>query len=255
MLTISAVRVTTLLVVMLSVRSVPAAAQSSWRAHVDSTRVRSAVDSFVVLIGEREIGWQTLGWHHDAAGERSRATLWGERVQAANSRVLSDEVAVQGVRQRSEIRFDATFVETGLRQEGRMGTTPMRIHLDRSSEQLIGSALTPSGGPEPASLRVMATAEVIDDNAVTPLLPLIAWREGLVVTLPVLSSGKGTIEMHTASVVTARTVTVRAGTFDVWHVAITGGRYTLDADVTRSAPYRVVRFGPRGAPMSSQLVR
>lgn len=232
-----------------------AAAQSSWRDHIDSTRVRASVDSFVVLMADREIGWQTLGWHHDPAGARSWATLWGEDAQPANTWVFADEVALQGVRQRSEIRFDASFVETGLRQQGLVGTQPMRIQLDRSGGQFIGSALTPSGGANAVAVRTPVAADAIDDNALTPLLPLIAWREGLVVTMPVLSSGRGTIETHTASVITARTVTVRAGTFEVWHVAISGGRYVLDADVTRSAPYRVVRFGPRGAPMSSQLVR
>jgi hypothetical protein len=253
--TISDFRSAATLSLLLSLSPALAAAQSSWRGYVDSTRLRTSVDSFVVLVADREIGWQTLGWHHDPAGVRSRATLWGEDAQRVNTWVFADEVALQGVRQRSEIRFDASFVETGLRQQGLVGTQPMRIQLDRAGGQFIGSALTPSGGAQAVAVRTPVAADAIDDNAVTPLLPLIAWQAGLVVTLPVVSSGQGTVETHTASVVGARTVTVRAGTFEVWHVAISGGRYVLDADVTRSAPYRVVRFGPRGAPMSSQLVR
>jgi len=71
----------------------------------------------------------------------------------------------------------------------------------------------------------------------------------------VLSSGTGAIESFTATVEGPAVTTVPAGTFDTWRIAVAGGRYVLEAHVTRTAPYRLVQFGPRGAPMVSQLVR
>jgi hypothetical protein len=131
----------------------------------------------------------------------------------------------------------------------------MRIRLDREGESFVGTALTPSSGTTVATVRAAVPADAIDDNALTPLLPLIAWQSGLRIAIPVVSSGKGTLTTYTATVMEARRISVRAGTFDVWHVVISGGSATLDVDITREAPYRIVRFGPTGAPMSSQLVR
>jgi hypothetical protein len=215
-----------------------AGAQESWRQHVDIARARVAVDSFSVIVGGRTIGWQRLGWAKDG-------TEW----------VMSDEIALTGVAQRSDVRFSSALVEQGLRQQGTMGSTAMKIALDRVPGRMRGTALTPSGGPTPAVIDVEADDDVIDDNAISVILPLIRWREGLAFNVTVLSSGKGTSERYAATVLGRRTVVVPAGSFEVWQVALAGSRYVLEADVTTGAPYRVVRFGPRGAPMSAQLVR
>jgi hypothetical protein len=220
------------------VAAATAGAQESWRQHADIARARVAVDSFSVIVAGRTIGWQRLGWAKDG-------TDW----------IMSDEIALTGVAQRSEVRFTSALVEQGLRQEGTMGSSAMKISLDRIPGRMRGTALTPSGGPTPAVIDAEAGDDVIDDNAISVILPLIRWREGLTFTVTVLSSGKGTSERFAATVVGRRTVVVPAGSFDVWQVALAGTRYVLEADVTTGAPYRVVRFGPRGAPMSAQLVR
>jgi hypothetical protein len=221
----------------------PAAAQSpaptSWQAHADLSRARSAVDSFTVLMRDKPIGWQRLQWAKQGKSE------W----------IMSDEIALNGITQRSDVRFSASLVEQALRQQGMAGPTAMKIELDRRNGRIAGTALTPTGGANPAPIDVPAADDVIDDNALTVILPLVKWKEGLTFTIPVLSSGIGTLETYTAAVVDKRSTTVPAGTFEVWHVTLAGAKYTIEADVTTTAPYRVVRFGPRGAPMSAQLVR
>ena len=236
-----------------------AGAQDSWRTHADLSRARVALDSFTVFAGDRPIGWQRLGWAKEGETRIVGLVLWDwkplSKTVGSSTWIMSDEITLNGVSQRSEVRFSTKLVELGLRQQGRMGTTDMRITLDRAQDRIVGSAPTPSGGATPATIDVSASDDVIDDNALSVILPLIRWREGLTFTIPVLASGKGTTETYTASVVDRRTTTVPAGTFEVWRVALAGGRYVLEADVTAAAPYRVVRFGPRGAPMSAQLVR
>ncbi|GAB1342852.1 hypothetical protein MASR1M101_19790 [Gemmatimonas sp.] len=236
-----------------------AGAQDSWRTHADLARARVALDSFTVFAGDRPIGWQRLGWAKEGETRIVGLVLWDwkplSKTVGSSSWIMSDEIALNGVSQRSEVRFSTKLVELGLRQQGRMGTTDMRIALDRAQDRMTGTALTPSGGATPAVIDVPASDDIIDDNALSVILPLVRWREGLTFTIPVLASGKGTTETYTASVVERRTTTVPAGTFEVWRVALAGGRYVLEADVTTAAPYRVVRFGPRGAPMSSQLAR
>ena len=136
-----------------------------------------------------------------------------------------------------------------------MRGTEMRIALDREGDRIIGSALTPSGGATAIPMDVAASEDVVDDNALSVILPLIAWREGISVSIPVLASGKGTIESYVATVSGRQTTTVPAGTFETWRVTLAGPSYAIEADVTTSAPYRVVRFGPRGMPMEAQLVK
>lgn len=213
-------------------------AQESWRQHADLARARVAVDSFPVIVAGRTIGWQRLGWPNDGAD-------W----------IVSDEIALTGVTQRSEVRFSSALVEQELRQEGTMGSTAMKISLDRMSGRLRGTALTPSGGPTPAVIDAEAGDDIIDDHAILVILPLLRWRDGLTFNVTVLSSGKGTSEQFAATDLGGRTVGVPAGSFDVRQVALTGSRDVLEADVTTGAPYRMVRFGPRGAPVSAQLVR
>lgn len=231
----------------------PALAQPSWRQHADLSRAREAVDSFEVVVNDRVVGWQRLAWAREAPGTAD----WRQLPPSAGAPrwIMSDEIALSGVRQRSDVRVAPTLVELGLRQSGTMGTRAMRITLDRDGARLVGEALTPSGGERALPIDVAANDDVVDDNALTVLLPLVDWHEGLTFTIPVLSSGKGTIEPFTVTALGRGTSAVPAGTFDVWRIAVAGGRYVLEAEVTVQAPYRLVRFGPRGAPMSSRLAR
>lgn len=256
---IRAVHVTAFaLAALLSTLSTAAQAQASWRNHADLTRAREAVDSFTVTVGERTMGWQRLGWVREGQTHTVGLVIgsWKPLAKTVGTTtwIMSDEVALNGVTQRSEVRFSSALQELGLRQQGQMGTTAMRIELDREKERMTGSALTPSGGAAPVPMNVTVPDDVIDDNALSVILPLVKWSTGLTFTVPVLSSGKGTVDTFTGSVVDQRTVNVPAGSFAVWHVLLAGPRYTLEADVTTTAPYRVVKFGPRGAPMSSVLV-
>lgn len=237
----------------------PIEAQTSWRSHVESSRLREATDSFTVFVRGNPMGWQRLSWIREDGPSREGRVLgaWppASGTAGATTWIMADEVVLTGVKQRSEVRFSATMQEEGLRQWGAAGGTEMRITLDRTQDRMRGSALTPSGGPSPVPMDVAVTADVIDDNALTMILPAIRWGEGVTMTIPVLSSGKGTIAPFTATVTGQGTTTVPAGTFETWRITLDGGQYAVLAEVTRSAPYRVVRLSPRGSPMDIQLVR
>ncbi|MCU0635255.1 MAG: hypothetical protein MUE41_10315 [Gemmatimonadaceae bacterium] len=218
----------------------PLAAQQSWRQHVDPRRVAARSDSFTVLLRGAVGGFDRLTVARDGA-------QW----------VLSDEVQLDRMGgQRSTIRFSEALVEHALRQEGKFGTVDMRIALDRASGRMSGTALTPTGGPAPVAIDAAAGDDVIDDNAVVQVLPFIAWREGLSVVIPVLKSGKGTVSDQVVTVTGRGATTVPAGTFDTWKLGVSdGGRTWLVADVTTTAPYRVVRMSPGGGGMDMQLVK
>ncbi|MDZ7630799.1 MAG: DUF3108 domain-containing protein [Gemmatimonadaceae bacterium] len=82
----------------------------------------------------------------------------------------------------------------------------------------------------------------VDDNAVTPLLAAVRYRDSLDITFPVLSSGKGTMSEHRLRVVGSETVSTPAGKFETWRVELRAERSVVFANVTRQAPYRVVRI-------------
>jgi hypothetical protein len=230
-------------------------AQASWRAHLDPGRLRVATDSFSVVVRGNVVGWQRLMWAIDGAQQSSTLDLGSWPAVREPHWILSDEISMGGVHQRSDVRVTRAVAEVGLRQAGIMGTTTMRIALDRVGGEMKGTALTPTGGASPVPIVAHVDDEVIDDNALSVMLPLIRWSDGLAFTLPVLSSGKGAIDRYEVTVTGKGMTTVPAGSFETWRVALQGPRYTLTADVTTAAPYRVVRFGPKGAPMEAQLVR
>lgn len=217
-----------------------AAAQSSWRSHLDPARLRASSDSFAFLIDGQARGWQRLS-----------------ASRAGDAWILSDEVQMGTfVQQRSDVRFGPQFVEQSLRQEGTARGKAMKIVLDRAGGRMTGTALTPTGGDVGVPIDVEASDDVIDDNAVTPILPYIKWADGVSFTIPVLKSGKGTIAPNAVVVRGKGTITVAAGTFEAWQVVVSeGDRPWLEAHVTTTAPYRVVRMGPPGGRMRVELAK
>ncbi len=209
--------------------TVPAHAQVSTtlREHLDPARMRVGRDSFVVMMQGAPRGWQRLTMERDAAG-------W----------LVGDAITIDSlVRQSSIVALGADLGERSLRQEGVMRGREMKISLDFADGRVRGTSMTPSSGPA-GSIRIDTTmvAGLVDDNAVTPLLSAIRYRDSLDVTFPVLSSGKGTIAQHRIRVMGVETVTVPAGQFDTWKIEMQAERSRVYAFVTRTAPYRVVKL-------------
>jgi len=115
--------------------------------------------------------------------------------------------------------------------------------------------MTPTSGPSGAiTIDTTIAAGVPDDNAVLSLMAAVRWRDGLVFSAPVLSSGKGTITEYAFRVVSTETVTVPAGRFDTWRVEQRAERNVMYVNVTRSAPYRIVRIS-NGSAFQMHLVK
>ena len=203
------------------------AAQSALREHVDLARLRVARDSFVVMMQGKPKGWQRLTTAHDGSG-------W----------VLGDAVTIDSmVSQSSAISFDAQLEERSLRQEGLMMGRAMKISLDWQGGRVSGRSMTPSSGPAGAiAIDTSVAPGTVDDNAVMPLLAAVRFREGFDVQFPVLSSGKGTIAPQRLRVVASEPVTVPAGQFDTWRVELRAERSAAFVNITKSAPYRIVRI-------------
>jgi hypothetical protein len=207
--------------------AVPLTAQSALREHIDRDRLRPASDSFVVMLRGKASGWQRL-----------RTTRLRDGWQ------LSDAITLDTiVTQESVSTLDANLDERSLRQEGLMMGKPMKIVLDWAAGRVKGSSMTPTAGPAGTlHFDTVAVAGAVDDNAVTPLLAAIRWRDSLDITFPVFSSGRGTTTNHRITVTGTEAITVPAGQFDTWRIEMRADRSLMIANVTRTAPYRLVRM-------------
>ena len=208
------------------------------RDHLDPCRLQVRRDSFIVVIRGAPRGWQVLSTARDGAG-------W----------LLGDTLSIAGmVSQSSVIRFDSGLDETSLRQEGTMMGKPMRITLDVSGLRVTGVALTPINPSGELAIDAARTPGLIDDNAVTPLLAFVRWRDGFAASFPVLLSGKGTVTDFSVRTLGLEQVTIPAGQFDTWRVELQMGQARMVANVTTAAPYRIVRMS-NGPAFEMQLIR
>jgi hypothetical protein len=232
-------------------------AQGSWREHADWTRRREAADSFNLIRGTTVIGAHRLESAPLTRGSAAGIRFWTAAESAADASedwIFSDENSVFGVVMRSEVRLSPALLERGLRQEGTVGGEKLRLIFDRGADGFAGTLLMP-GSASPMPISVQAGPDVIDDKALLAILPLIRWRDGLSFTIPVLSTAAGSVETQTVTAAERRSSTVPAGSFDVWRITIARSDDVYEVEVTAVAPYRVVRFGIRGALTGAQLVR
>jgi hypothetical protein len=227
------------LALLLSAAASAAHAQSPLAEHLDPARMTTARDSFVVMMQGRVRGWQLLTMAPDGTGWR-----------------VGDAVTIDSlVAQESDIRLDASLHERSLRQQGVMMGRGMEIALDWQDGRVRGRAQTPSSGPTGVlMIDTLVAAGTIDDNAVLPLARAVRWRDSLVIAFPVLSSGKGVVELQQLRVTGSEAVTVPAGTFDTWRVELTAGRSRVVISVMKAAPYRVVQV-MNGPAFVTQLAR
>ncbi len=217
----------------------PLGAQSTLREAIDQSRLRVGTDSFAVIMQGKTKGWQRLTMARDGKG-------W-----QVGDAITIDSMVTQG----SSIRFDADLHERSLRQEGVMMGRPMKISLDWQNGRVQGTAMTPSSGPTGStSIDTVTLTGTIDDNAVAPLLAVVRWRDSLDFSFPVLSSGKGTVSQQRLRVVGSESTTVPAGVFDTWKIELRADRSVMIANVTKAAPYRVVRMR-NGPAFEMQLLK
>ena len=74
-------------------------------------------------------------------------------------------------------------------------------------------------------------------------------------TVPVFLSGKGYVQSLTLTVKGTETMTVPAGTFEVYRVDLSGGQAPVAMYVTTATPRRLVKVAPQGAPIEFVLAK
>ena len=142
------------------------------------------------------------------------------------------------------------------KQTGQVRGQNTSIEIEYHDGRAKGSATTPSmAGLVTTAIDTTLTPGAIDDNLLTAILPALQWSPTASITLPVFLSGKGYVQSLTLAVKGTETLTVPAGTFDVYRIELSGGQAPVAMFVTTDTAHRLVKIAPRGAPLEFVLAK
>lgn len=216
----------------------PVAAQTASPVNFGTLVART--DSFVVMIQGNPLGFQRTAIEQTETGFR-----------------MVDDVQIGPIMsQHTEVELTADGAMRSTHQTGQVRGQATSIDIAYGNGRAKGSATTPSiTGVQTTAIDTAIAAGVIDDNLITALLPAMAWAPSVTFTLPVFLSGKGYTQALTLGVTATETVTVPAGTFEVYRVEMSGGQAPVAMYVTTAAPHRLVKIAPQGAPLEFVLAK
>ncbi len=208
---------------------------------IDPARLVPASDSFAVLFQGNAVGYQVASLERDGAG-----WVYRERSQLATV-----------IQQQSTVRFGADLAMAGVEQTGSFQGQAMRLNVTYAGGTAAGEGMTPGPqGMQPVKYEGVAVpAGTLDDNLVQAMLPYLAWAPGAKISVNVLASGKGTVQVNTYTVTGEETLTVPLGTVETFKVSFTGGEQPGTFWIEKAAPHRVMKFGPAGSPIEFVRVR
>jgi hypothetical protein len=218
--------------------AVPLAAQGSSAVIFGNLAART--DSFVVMVQGNPMGFQ-------------RTTI---EKSETGFRVVDDVQIGPIMTQHTEVELAADGTLRSTRQTGQVRGQQTSIDISYANGRAKGTATTPTiAGVQTTAIDTTVAAGAIDDNLITALLPAIAWAPNATHTLPVFLSGKGHVQPITLTVKATESLTVPAGTFEVYRVEMSGGQAAVAMYVTTTAPHRLVKIAPQGAPLEFVLAQ
>ena len=203
----------------------------------DVRRMRAGTDSFTVMIQGNALGYTTLVAEKAADGWTLR-----ERTSIANGMVAQTTTVTVG--ERLEMR--------AVQQAGKVQGRDTKIELAYQGGKVTGSAATPTppaGEITTVAIDAAVPASVVDDNALTALLPMLPWAAGAKFAVPVFAGGRNALETITLGVAGTEAVAIPSGTIQAYRVEATGGSQPITFFVEVAAPHRVLKIAPVGAPL------
>jgi zinc protease len=160
------------------------------------------------------------------------------------------------INQKTVVTFSATGAMQAVTQEGTAQGQPLATTLAYASGKVTGKATTPGPqGAKESAVNADVPAGALDDNVVQALLPLMPLAAGAKVPITVFQGGKGSASTWTVRVEGEESVTVPAGTFPAYKVALDGAEQPLAFYVSTAAPRRLLKIAFVGAPVEIVLVK
>ena len=111
------------------------------------------------------------------------------------------------------------------------------------------------GTTKPFDIDTVLPPGTIDEDAVPFSVPAFPLQSGKTFTVSFFSPSDGAVKLLTFKVGAQESVVVPAGTFQAYHIAVTGSRVPFVMYVSTTAPRRLVRTEFVGQPLVVELVK
>jgi len=212
-------------------------------AAFDASQLAPRRDSLQILVQGNPMGTQTL----DISAEDDAVVL-----------VERTAIPLMGMTQETRMVLDAgSLALRSLDQTGQVGPQSAETHLTVAGDRITGRAQTPQPGGQAKVAEIDTTfaAGALEANQLSSMVPALPLADGASFTVNVLNASDGSIKPYTIRVEASDPVTVPAGTFEVYRVAVNGGSVPLVLSVSRDLPRRVVRLEAVGQPLVMELVK
>jgi hypothetical protein len=136
-------------------------------------------------------------------------------------------------------------------QTGRMAGQEVGLTLAYANGRATGTARVP--GDQTVTVDAAVPENVVDDNMLQALLPLLPWTASSKWEVPIFSGGLNALNTQTLAVTDEVSVSIPAGDFDAYRVELSAPNGVVAFYLAKAAPHRILKIVPGGAPF--QFVR
>jgi hypothetical protein len=202
-------------------------------------KLQASRDSFVV-----NIQGKTMGYSVHAV----------EPMPGGGFRITEQTEIGDVMSQKTELLLDAAQRITQVNQSGKMRGHDARIAVEYGGGNVKGAATVP--GPEGVQTFTIDTrvpANVIDDNLLHSIFPVLPWSADANWSIPVFSAGKNRLHTITLVATGSEAVTTASGNVDAYRAELRTAEMTVAIWLSKAAPHRVLKTAAVGAPL--ELVR
>lgn len=207
----------------------------------DVSKLAARRDSFAIRVQGNEFGYQVNSLEATPEGFTYR-----------------ESTRIGGfVEQDTEVHLGRSGSFLSGSQRGTIQGAESRVDLAVSEGRIRGSVVvpaTPMGPGRTIDVDAEFPPGTLESHALSALLPSLPWASGARWELSVLDPAEGTTNPVTLEVSGTETLTVPAGTFEVYRVEMTAGATAMTLYITTSAPHRPVKMAPAGQPVEFVLV-
>lgn len=207
-------------------------------AELDASRLVMGTDTFRIMIQGSELGSQVTRLERVEDGFR-----------------FTETTTTQQAEQTTDVRFGPDLAMRTVEQKGVAGGVEMNVTMRYGDGRVTGSARIPGPqGMQDRQIDMEVPANAVDDNVLMALLPSMPLAPNARFSVPVIGATSRDAQPVTLTVTGEESVTVPAGTFDVYAVEMSGATQPLTLYVTSSEPHRLVRMAMEGVPVELVLV-
>jgi len=210
---------------------------------LDATQFAAHTDSSRVLIQGNPVGFTV-----SEVRRPGDSLVYVERSNLANGAFDQRTTVVLDPRDGSVRQVDQVTVQQGQKTE---------THLAYAGARVKGSSAAPQpdGSVKRFDVDTALPLGTVDENAVPFVVPALPLAAGQVMAMTFFTPSENVVKTLTFKVSGPESVTVPAGTFQAFHIDVTGSRVPFTMYVSADAPRRLLKTEFVGQPFVVELVK